>query len=372
MLRLPSSEPVVVDLHFAIDMDSLKSTPTTRKAFRRTDDFTPGTSKVQLVTEDLPSPLTPNAVLIKVHAVSLNYRDANIANGGNPWPVIPRGILCNDVAGEVVAVGQRVTRFQVGDRVAPIIDTKNLTGREAGRSWLAADEDGVLANFIVFNEEVVVRLPEYLDWTEASIIPCAGTTAWAALQGFGIGSSVLIQGTGGVSMVALKLARAAGMKVMLTSSSDEKLKTITNKYKEPGLMTVNYKSNENWHEDVLRFTNGIGVDLVIEIGGATSIVPSLKCTRRGGTISSVGYLSGKKDIPNEMLSLLIDRRVNLRGINAGSRIDMEELVAALEATRIRFDDIIDDVRQFEDAEQAIQHLWEGKVVGKLILSFQHE
>ncbi|PIA93146.1 Zinc-type alcohol dehydrogenase-like protein [Cercospora beticola] len=356
----------------AFDMPSLRSSPITRKAFRRTDDYTPGTSKVQLVTEDLPSPLTPNAVLIKVHAVSLNYRDANIANGGNPWPVIPHGILCNDAAGEVVAVGQRVTKFQVGDRVAPIIDTKNLTGREAGRSWLAADEDGVLADFIVFDEEVVVRLPEYLDWTEASIIPCAGTTAWAALQGFGIGSSVLIQGTGGVSMVALKLARAAGMKVILTSSSDEKLKTIAARYKEPELMTVNYKTNENWHEEVLRFTNGVGVDLVIEIGGATSIVPSLKCTRRGGTISSVGYLSGKKDIPNEMLSLLIDRRVNLRGINAGSRIDMEELVAALEATRIRFDDIIDDVRQFEEAEQAIRYLWEGKVVGKLVLSIHHE
>ncbi|KAF2217502.1 hypothetical protein CERZMDRAFT_80245 [Cercospora zeae-maydis SCOH1-5] len=352
-------------------MDPLKPLPTTRRAFRRTDDRTPGAAKVELVTERLPLPLKPNAVLIQVHAISLNYRDANIVNGGNPWPVIPYGILCNDAAGEIVAIGGRVTKFQAGDRVAPITDTRNVTGREPGRSWLAADEDGVLADYIVFDEDAVVRLPTYLDWTEASIIPCAGVTAWTALQGFGIGSSVLIQGTGGVSMVALKLARAAGMKVILTSSSDEKLKTIAGRYQEPGLMTVNYKTNKNWHEDVLQLTHGIGVDLVIEIGGASSIVPSLKCTRRGGTISSVGYLSGKNDVPNEMLSLLIDRRVNLRGINAGSRVDMEDLVAALEATRIRFDDIVDSVERFEEAEQAIQYLWEGRVVGKLVLSVQH-
>lgn len=167
---------------------------TSRRAFRRTDDHTPGTPKVKLVNEALPSPLPAHSVLIKVHAVSLNYRDANIANGGNPWPVIPHGILCNDAAGEVVAVGDRVKSLVVGDRVAPIIDTENITGREAGRSWLAADEDGVLADYIVFDEETVSKLPAHLDWFEASIIPCAGVTAWSALKDIGIGKSVLIQG----------------------------------------------------------------------------------------------------------------------------------------------------------------------------------
>jgi NADPH:quinone reductase-like Zn-dependent oxidoreductase len=133
--------------------------------------------------------------LIKVYAVSLNYRDANIANGGNPWPVVPKGILCNDAAGEIVTVGEKVKSLAVGDRVGPIVDTENITGREAARSWLAADEDGVLADYLIFDEDKITKLPQHLDWVEASIIPCAGVTAWSALKGIGIGNSVLIQGT---------------------------------------------------------------------------------------------------------------------------------------------------------------------------------
>lgn len=167
---------------------------TSRQAYRRTDNHTPGAPKVELVTEALP-PLAPDAVLIKVYAVSLNYRDANIANGGNPWPVTPHGIPCSDAAGEVVAVGKMVKKLVLGDRVAPILDTKNITGRESTRSWLAADEDGVLAGYLVFEEEKVCKLPVHLDWTGASIIPCAGVTAWMALKDVGIGKTVLIQGT---------------------------------------------------------------------------------------------------------------------------------------------------------------------------------
>jgi NADPH:quinone reductase-like Zn-dependent oxidoreductase len=174
---------------------NMTTLPKTRRAFRRTDDFTPGTPKVKLITESLPSPLPPTSVLIKVHAVSLNYRDANICNGGNPWPVIPHGIPCNDAAGEVIAVGEHVKTLAIGDRVAPITDTENLTNREVGRSWLAADEDGVLADYLVFDEKVAGKLPKYLDWVEASILPCAGVTAWSSLKDVGFGKSVLIQGT---------------------------------------------------------------------------------------------------------------------------------------------------------------------------------
>lgn len=165
-----------------------------RQAWRRTDDYSPGTPKLKLVTEDLPLPLDPTAVLIKVYAVSLNYRDANISNGGNPWPVIPNGIICNDAAGEIIAVGDKVKRFKVGDHVAPTVDTKYITHRSTERSWLAANEDGVLATHIVFNEDVLGRLPSYLSWESACLIPCAGVTAWAALRDVGIGKSVLIQG----------------------------------------------------------------------------------------------------------------------------------------------------------------------------------
>ncbi|GAB1200463.1 hypothetical protein APSETT444_009836 [Aspergillus pseudonomiae] len=172
--------------------------PTTRQAFRRTDDHTPGTPKVKLVTEAIP-PLSPTGVMIKVHAVSLNYRDTNIANGGNPWPVVPHGIPCNDAAGEVVAIGERVKHLAIGDRAAPIVDTENITGRESTRSWLAADEDGVLADYIVFDEHKLCKLPTYLDWVQASLIPCAGVTAWAALKDMEIGQTVLIQGLSTVS-----------------------------------------------------------------------------------------------------------------------------------------------------------------------------
>lgn len=168
--------------------------PTERRAFRRTDDYTPGTPKLKLTKEQLPQTLPPTSAIVKVHAVALNYRDANIANGGNPWPVLPHGILCNDAAGEVIAVGEKVKTLAVGDRVGPITDTENISGRELGRSWLAADEDGVMADYVIFDENKLCKLPTYLDWVSASIIPCAGVTAWSALKGMSIGQTVLVQG----------------------------------------------------------------------------------------------------------------------------------------------------------------------------------
>lgn len=168
--------------------------PSTRQAYRRTDDFTSGSPKVKLIEEPLQLPLDSTAVLIKVHAVSLNYRDANIANGGNPWPVTPNGVLCNDAAGEILAIGSKVKHFNVGDKVAPIVDTQFISARSTGRSWLAADEDGVLATHIIFDEALLVKLPAHLDWVNACLLPSAGVTAWTALRNVGIGKSILIQG----------------------------------------------------------------------------------------------------------------------------------------------------------------------------------
>jgi NADPH:quinone reductase-like Zn-dependent oxidoreductase len=291
----------------------MSTLPTTRLTFRRTDDHTPGTPKFKLISEPLPSILPPTSVLIKVHAVSLNYRDANIANGGNPWPVTPNGIPCNDAAGSIIALGSHVKYLQLGDRVAPNIDTSNLTNREPGRSWLAADEDGVLATYLIFDERVLSKLPQHLGWEEASIIPCAGTTAWSALRGVGVGSTVLIQGTGGVAMFAVKLARAAGHRVILSSSSDKKLDDVKSKFGKPEVLTVNYSSYPEWHEEVLRLTDGVGVDCVVEVGGSSTLIKSIQCTRRGGVVSQVGYLSKQNNDDLEgLLGLLIDRRVNLR------------------------------------------------------------
>ncbi|GKZ23624.1 hypothetical protein AbraIFM66951_009901 [Aspergillus brasiliensis] len=340
---------------------------THRRAVRRTDSYTPNTPKVNIVTEPLPLPLSPTAVLIRVHAVAINYRDANIANGGNPWPVLPHGILGNDAAGEVLATGEKVQTLAVGDRVAPITDTEQITERATKRSWLAADEDGMMADYIVYDERVVCKLPTYLDWVQAAMIPCAGVTAWSALRGMRIGWTVLVQGTGGVSMFALKLALAAGLRVILTSSSDEKLRAIKEKY-SASVLTVNYKDTPEWDDEVLRLTDGVGVDLVVENGGTGSLVKSMRCTRRGGVVSQVGYL-GKQD-PDELRELvptLIDRRIHLRGINAGSKIDMEDFCEALSASKIQLDDLVDKVFPFEQAEEAVEYVWQGRQVGKVVL-----
>ncbi|CAG8046404.1 unnamed protein product [Penicillium olsonii] len=339
---------------------------THRRAFRRTDDFTPGTPKLKLVQEEIRQ-LAPTDVLIKVHAVALNYRDANIANGGNPWPVVPNGILCNDAAGEVVAVGDKVKTLAIGNRAGPITDTENISGREIKRSWLAADEDGVMADYIIFDEAVLCLLPDYLDWTEASMIPCAGVTAWSALKGMSIGQTVLIQGTGGVSVFALKLASAAGLRIILTSSSDTKLQRMRDQY--PSILTVNYSKTPDWDKEVMKITEGAGVDILVENGGASSLVKSLRCTRRGGIVSQVGYLSGQDsgDL-RELIPTIIDRRVILRGINAGSKHDMEDLCAALTAAQTPLKDLIDRTFAFEEAEEAVEYIWQGKQIGKIVLT----
>lgn len=304
---------------------------TSRRAYRRTDDFAPGASRLKLVTEDLRLPLHPTAVLIKVYAVSLNYRDANIANGGNPWPVIPNGVPGNDAAGEIVDVGDNVSLVSVGDRVAPITDSKYINARSTDRSWLAANEDGTLATHLILDERVVTKLPAHLDWIQASIIPCAGTTAWSALKGVRAGQTVLIQGrlpgdlnicttrspyfpgTGGVASFALKLARASGLTIILTSSSDKKLNKIKQQLGKPEIQVINYKSHPAWHEEVLKLTSGIGVDLVVENGGSSSLVKSMSCTRRGGVVSQVGYLGDSNpEHLEDFVSTIIDRRLNVR------------------------------------------------------------
>lgn len=170
------------------------STTRSRHAWRRTEKYDGDSPLLNLATEDLASHLPPTFIRIKVHAISVNYRDANITNGRNPWPVLPNGIPCSDAAGEVIAVGDSVKNFVVGDRVSPIFDQASITGREQDRIWLAADVDGVLADYLELDERVVSKIPGHLTWHEASTLPCAGLTAWNALKGMTAGNTVLIQG----------------------------------------------------------------------------------------------------------------------------------------------------------------------------------
>ncbi|KAK5714326.1 hypothetical protein LTS12_027841 [Elasticomyces elasticus] len=183
-----------------------------------------------------------------------------------------------------------------------------------------------------------------------------------------IGQIVLIQGTGSVATFALKLARASGLRVILTSSSDEKLALIKSQFGQPEIQTINYLTHPDWHQEVLRLTDGIGVDLVVENGGSSSLVQSMQCTRRGGIVSQVGYLGGSKpEYLKEFISTVIDRRLKVRGVNAGSKDDQDELMAAISATQMTFEDILDSVWPFEQAEEAIEFVWQGKQVGKVVL-----
>lgn len=169
-------------------------------------------------------------------------------------------------------------------------------------------------------------------------------------------------------MFALKLSLAAGYRIILTSSSDKKLASLIEKF--PGIQTINYSTNPAWHHEVLHLTSNTGVDLVLENGGPQTLLRSLLCTRRGGTVSQVGYLSqreGWKDV-EDLLPTLIDRRINLRGINCGSKMGQEDLVRALEATGMRFGDIVDEVYEgLGEVEAALGWIWEGRQVGKVVI-----
>ena len=341
-----------------------------RTVYRRSTGKAP--HRIEQHLEALPSPLPPTSILVRVHAVSLNFRDANMVNGTNPWPVVEAGIPCSDAAGEVIAIGSHTTRFKTGDKACPILDQKAINGDEQGRQWLAGDVDGLLASHFVMDEQLCVKIPEHLSWAEASCLPNAGVTAWSSIVTEGrrlsSGQMFLLQGTGGVSMMALKLALAGGCRVFITSSSDDKLAQVREMAGGQGVVGINYMSTPDWDKEVLRLNNGVGVDIVLENGGTPSTLKSLRAVKKNGIVSQVGYL-GKQD-PSHLdglISLLIDKAVNFRGINCGSRLDFERMNQVIDASKLGFEDIIDKRFSFEQAAEAIEYLWSGKHVGKVVV-----
>ncbi len=239
----------------------------------------------------------PGEVLVRVHAVSFNYRDLLVVKGlYNPKMKLPR-VPCSDGAGEVVAVGDGVSSLNTGDRVAAIFMQNWLDGpidRAKSKGALGGDIDGMLAEYVVLKETGLVRIPEHLSYQEAATLPCAAVTAWNALRVANLapGSTVLIQGTGGVSIFALQLARLSGARVLGISSSDAKLARARSLGLDEGL---NYADNPEWDQWALELTNGEGVDLVVEVGGLQTLPRSLKAVRTGGTVAQIGVLSGNAD-----------------------------------------------------------------------------
>jgi NADPH:quinone reductase-like Zn-dependent oxidoreductase len=318
--------------------------------------------------EDLPSLKPgPGQVLVRLRAASLNYRDLMIAKGiYNPrlkLPIIP----LSDGAGEVVAAGDGASRFKAGDRVVACFAPAWLDGpptEAKGRSALGADAGGMLAEEVVLPEDGLLPIPAYLGFAKAATLPCAAVTAWNALVengGIKPGDTVLVQGTGGVSLFALQFATLAGATVIATSSSDEKLARARALGASEG---INYKTNPDWDKRVRELTGGQGVDLIVEVGGAGTLPKSVRAARLGGYIALIGVLSGGGEFnPTSILM----KSIRLQGIFVGSRRMFEDMLRAIEASQLQ--PVVDRVFPFDQAVDALKHLESGAHFGKVVIDF---
>ncbi len=320
---------------------------------------------LELVQRDI-SAIGEREVQIRVHAVSLNYRDLMVADGKYLMTDKAPVISCSDGAGEVIATGSQVTRFRVGDRVAASFFPNWTHGAQSLQntaSALGADADGMLAEEVVLHEDALVSIPSHLSYIEAATIPCAGVTAWNALfveAKLRPGDSVLLLGTGGVSIWALQLAKAAGLRVIITSSSDKKLQLA----KDIGAdETINYKSTPEWQEKVLQLTNGEGVNLVLEVGGQGTLARSTSSVCMGGTVAIIGGVSG---FGGELQPFALIRGAKrLSGIFVGSRSMFEDLNKFLCVTKIHL--IVDRVFPFQQAREAYTYLKNAVHFGKVVI-----
>jgi NADPH:quinone reductase-like Zn-dependent oxidoreductase len=305
-------------------------------------------------------------VLVRVRAVSLNYRDLLTVRGQyNPKQKLPL-IPCSDGVGEIVEVGDGVTRVRPGERVCANFAQRWIAGeptREKLRSTLGGPLDGMLAELVALSEEGVVRVPDHLTDEEAATLPCAGLTAWSTLVtdgGLTAGDSVLLQGTGGVSIFALQFAKLLGLRVIITSSSDEKLARARGLGADEG---INYRQTPDWAVRVKELTGGIGVDHVVEVGGAGTLKQSLQAVRIGGTVSVMGVLAGNAlELP---LPLIFMQRIRMQGILVGSREGFEAMNRAIALHRLR--PVVDRVFPMEEARAALELMDRGGHFGKICI-----
>jgi|SRR5215213_1168778 len=324
-----------------------------------------GLEALALTERPAPQP-GPGQVLVRMRAVSLNYRDLLVIKG--VWrPTSPR-IPVSDGVGEVAAVGAGVTRVRTGDRVAGIflpgwIDGEVTPEKLRVPSLGGVGTDGVLAELVVFEEETVVRVPEHLSDEEAATLPLAGVTAWHAVvrrSGVKAGDTVLVQGTGGVSLFALQFARMAGATVFVTSSSDEKLRRARELGAAQG---INYRESPNWEERVLEITSNRGVDHIVEVVGGENLNRSLQAVRLSGTISVIGLLGGTS-APVETFGF-VEKNVRLHGIYIGSREMFEEMSQAVAAHELK--PVVDRVFGFDEVGEALRYLETGAHFGKVCI-----
>lgn len=319
---------------------------------------------------DRPEPEPgPGQVVLEMRAYSLNARDLQVVEGFYDLNLTGPRIPFSDGAGEVVAVGEGVSRFSVGDRVAGIFMQGWVDGEftpDKGATALGGPMDGMAAERVVLHEEGVVAVPEYLSFAEAATLPCAAVTAWNALVtrgGLKAGDTVLVQGTGGVSIFALQIANMFGARAIVTSSSDEKLARALKLGASDG---INYRKNEDWDASVLELTEGRGVDHVVEVGGPDTLGKSLNAIRMGGNVTVIGVLTGiAGNVPT--LSIL-QKNVRVQGINVGSRRMFEDMNRAFSLNSVK--PVVDREFPFEETQDALRHLKSASHFGKVVVRGQ--
>lgn len=305
-------------------------------------------------------------VLVRIRAVSLNYRDLAIVRGRYPRNAVPGLIPVSDAAGEIVAVGEQVTALKVGDRVVGAFHPRWFGGEMPSTiqsDSYGAEGDGWLCELKAVSQEAVVPLPQSLTYEEGCTLPCAGLTAWTALAGprpIRAGHTVLVQGSGGVSVFALQLASVLGATVFATTSSESKAQQLR---ALGAAHTLNYRDDAEWGRSVRALTEGRGVDRVVEVGGPGTIAQSLRAVAVGGEIASIGFLSTEN--PGVDFFQLKLSGATFRNITVGDRSGLLELIRAVSAVGLK--PVIDRTFAFEDARQAFSYLESGQHFGKVVI-----
>lgn len=325
-----------------------------------------GLDHLKIAERPKPSP-AKGEVLLAMKAASLNYRDLLTVKGmggGFPLPLIP----FSDGAGEVIAVGEGVTRVKPGDRVCPSFFQSWIDGPVADYSRttaLGGSAPGVLQDFLALSAEGASKFPDHLSWTEAATLPCAGLTAWRAIAveaPVGPGQTILVQGTGGVSIFALQFAKARGASVIATSSSDEKLEHARRLGADH---LINYKATPEWGRKARELTGGRGVDVVVEVGGENTLSQSLDAARVGGSIVVIGVLGGFSS--PLFMPALFGKNLRLIGITVGSRAQFDDMAKAIGGWRMK--PVVERTFPFEKVPEALDLMQAGGHFGKIAIAF---
>lgn len=330
----------------------------------RLDSFGDDLAGLSLHHEPAPQP-GPGEVLVRMGAVSLNYRDLIVARGKHP-NVSPGTIPVSDGTGEVMAIGERVYRVKPGDRVVASFNQTWLAGpaeADSLRGMLGGFVDGLLAEQVVLDQHGLVKLPDALTFEQGATLPCAGVTAWSALTcgpPLRPGQTLLVQGTGGVSIFALQLGVLFGARVVAITSSDAKAEQL---HKLGATHVINYSETPQWGRRVRALTGDVGVDRIVEVGGPSTLEESLSCTAMGAQVALVGHVGGLGATINPRLLMM--NQLSTHAVAVGSRAALVQLVNAVEVGDLN--PVIDRVFSFEEAATAYRYLDGRKHVGKVVI-----